>query len=300
MAALAVVETRKLDERKLKAFNAIVNFVTDLNEVYGNTKSVTALSLYNRLVVKHIKFTEIDRIDSALGGFIAFFDKHGAAIMKGDWESIPRDTIISYGTSDKICLEIQKYLYQADEDTRKVIRQHLLTIQAILRPADNSVLLQELSNYANSMQNIKPLELNAPKDLKAALNIDENTKEGKFISGIMHKVKESMEDMGDTSNPTAAIMNLATSGIIPDLIGGLQSGVASGEMDMTRLMQTMIGAMHHLLPQQAPQSQSVSPTPQIAPQLMSATSTPRGESKGVVEVIKDGTATVKPSTATAP
>lgn len=258
--------TKKLDERKLKAFNAIVSFVTDLNEAFGNPKNVTPLSLYTRLVVNHIKFTEVDRIDSALSGFETFVDKYSSAIMKCEWDGIPRDTVIPYGTSDKICLEIQKYIYKADELTRKVIRQHLLTIGAILRPVDNEALLNALTSA--SLQNIKPLELNAPKDLKTALNIDENTKEGKFISGIMYKVKDAMEDMGgDTGNPTAALMNLATSGVIPELIGGLQAGVSSGEMDMTKLMHTMIGAMHTLLPQ-----------PQAAPQIVSG---------NTVEVVKD-------------
>lgn len=236
-------EPRKLDERKIKAFTAIVNFVNDLSDVFGSSKKVTPLSLYNRLVVKHIKFTDINRIDEAIAGFNTFFVKYGDCLIKQEWDKIPRDTIISYGTSESICLEIQKYLHQAGEEDKKVIRQHLLTIQAIIRPADNNALLQELEKIP-----MTGLPLGAPGDLKAALKIDENTNEGRFISGIMNKTKEAMEGM-DTSNPTTALLGLAQSGIVQDLIGGLQNGVANGQMDMGKLLQTMTGALQAFMPQ---------------------------------------------------
>lgn len=250
------IEPKKLDERRLKAFNAVVSFVGDLSEVFGDTKVVTPLSLYNRLVVKHINFTEIGRIDEALRGFTAFFDNYGDAVVKKEWDKIPRGTLISYGSSDKIGLEIQKYLYKADDSTKGVIRQHLLTIQAILKPADTQFLLQELEKVP---QGINPL--NPPADLKAAMKIDESTNEGKFISGIMTKTKEAMADM-DASNPTAAIMNLAQSGIIQDLIGGIQNGVAGGQMDMHKLLGTMSGALQALMPP-PPSSQTKSSVEEV-------------------------------------
>lgn len=261
-----VPEVKKLDERKTKAFTAIVNFVTDLVSVYGGGNKTSPLALYTRLVVNHIKFTETDRIDSALQGFNAFFDAHGASVIKCEWDRIPENTRIRYGQSDRIYLEIQKYIYQSRSNpgTLNAIREHLLTIQAILRPTDTSVLVQELEKMSAASNNA---QLAPPSDFKAALNIDENTNEGRFIAGIMNKTKDALEGF-DTSNPATALVGLAQSGVVQELIGGLQGGVSGGQLDMGKLLATMTGALQGLMPKQVP-NPSPAATSQPPPQSQS-------------------------------
>ena len=63
----------------------------------------------------------------------------------------------------------------------------------------------------------------------------------------MHKAKSSMEDI-DTENPGQAIMGLLSSGVIQDMVVGLQQGVSSGEMDMQKLLGSMQSAIGAIIP----------------------------------------------------
>ena len=215
-----------MDEKYVKSFNAVITFVNDLWEVFGTPKKATPLALYKRLI-SHIKFADAEAINKVLSGFRQFLVTYEDAIMHNNLDSIPRGTQIKYGDSTSIYLDIQKFIHQTknDPDTREAIRQHLVTISAILEP--DSKKLEELD---------KKLE---------DLNINLDSREGEFITGIMHKAKDSMEQV-DTENPGQAIMGLLNSGVIQDMVVGLQQGVNSGEMDMQKLlgsMQTAIGAV---------------------------------------------------------
>jgi len=61
-----------MTETKIEAFNAVVSFVNDLWEVYGNPKKVSPLALYRRLI-SHIKPTQKEGIHKTLSGFVEFF-----------------------------------------------------------------------------------------------------------------------------------------------------------------------------------------------------------------------------------
>jgi hypothetical protein len=126
-------------------------------------------------------------------------------------------------------IDIQKYIYKTnnDSETREAIRRHLMTISAILEP--DSKKLEELDKRIEE------------------LNMDLGSKEGEFITGIMHKAKNSMEDI-DTENPGQAIMGLLSSGVIQEMVSGLQYGVSSGEMDMQKLLGSMQTAIGSIMP----------------------------------------------------
>ena len=220
-----------MDDKYLKAFNAVVTFVNDLWDVFGDSKRVTPLALYRRLI-EHIKFTDVQAINKSLSGFREFLVTYEDAILT-DIETVPRGAVIRYGTSDKVLLEIQKYIYKSDHETREVIKKHLLTIYAIIEPDDKK---------------IAELERGPPRPLSIEeLPIDNDTREGQFITSIMHKAKGTMENV-DANNPGAAIMGLLQSGVIQDMVVGLQAGVGSGEMDMQKLFGSMQAAMSAVAP----------------------------------------------------
>lgn len=213
-----------MDEKYIEAFNAVVSFVGDLWEVFGNPKKATPLALYRRLV-SHIKTTDADAVNKALSGFRQFLVTYEETILDNNLGNIPRGTIIKYGTSKTVFLEIQKYIHLSDTETKEAIRRHLIAVSAILDP---------------NAQKIDALEQKLTD-----LNIDESSNEGQFITGIMSKAKNSIENV-NTDNPGQAIMGLLSSGVIQDMVVGLQSGVADGSMDMQKLlgsMQTAIGAL---------------------------------------------------------
>ena len=212
-----------MKESYLKAFNAIVGFINDLWEVFGNSKKVTPLALYRRLT-QHIRFTDETAILKAIEPFERFVKHYKKLIISGELAKIPRKTAIKYGNSPRARIEIEKFIYRGDAQTRSIIHQHLLTISAILSPSEET--FQELEKKAQATS------------LK-------NSPEGKMISNIVDKLGTSM-DGADMSNPGTAIAHLMNSGIIGELFGSMSQGVGSGEMDIGRLLgslQTTLGAL---------------------------------------------------------
>lgn len=210
------------------AFRAIRDFVDDLWDLFDNkSKKTTPLGLYRRLT-QCIKEDEPGPgIDKCLSGFRLFLTTYSGCLSDPNemMETIPRDTVIRYGTSKNVYLEIQKYLYQTKGDDREVIRQHLLTIAAIIEPSEEA--LASLENAGNILG-------------KMGLNDDSN--ESKFIGNIMGRARSAMENV-NTEDPSEAIMGLLGSGLVPDIIQGLQSGVENGSLDMNKLLGGLQGAM---------------------------------------------------------
>ncbi len=198
-----------MKESYLKAFNAIVNFVNDLWEVFGNPKKPTPLALYRRLT-QHIKFTDEKAILKAIRPFKKFVTKNKEIIMSGELAKMHRGTVIPYGTRPRICIEIQKFIHKGDTETNAIIHQHLLTISAIFSP--NEKTIQELEKKLN-----------------------ENSPESKMIKNVIDKIGPVMAGI-DTQNPMAAITQLASSGIMGELFGSMTQGLQSGEMDFGRLL----------------------------------------------------------------
>lgn len=222
-----------MDDNKIQVFEAITSFVNDLWSVFQSGKP-TPLALYHRMI-KHINSEKSENgMNDSISGFVEFFSKHEVNIVDDKLESIPRDTIIRYGKSEKVYLEIQKYIYRSNKDIemRNAIRKHLLTIAAILQP---------------DIKKFEALESN-----KGMLGIDDSTTEGKFLSNIMKQAQNSMGDV-DTDNPTAAMSVLFTS-VVPQLVSGLQNGVNSGQMDMYKLMSTMQNTLGAIMPAPPPES----------------------------------------------
>lgn len=213
-------------ERNLKAFEAIVSFVKDLNEVFGSTTKATPISLYSRFVDHINPETHTEAMNKIVQGFETFFANNVGNLSEEKVGNIPRGTCIPY--SEKVHLEIQKYLYKADPETRSVIITHLLTIFAILHP-DGKVL--------------KNLE----RRTKGLIDIDTTTNEGQFINDLMEKAKDSMQDT-DLSNPGNAMMGLFQSGVFGELMSGLESGSKNGSIDMKKMMRTIRGALDSILP----------------------------------------------------
>lgn len=234
------VSSSKANKKNIDAFGAIVHFVNDLWEVFGSKNATSGLALYHRLIGR-IGLSEIDNIKKVVDGFNEFLLSHENSIVNNKLENIPRGVSIKYGGSDKIQIEVQKFIYQSDPTTKEIIRQHLLTISTILNPKKEKIA--QLEKRINE------------------LNIDTSTKEGKFITGIMDKAKTSMTNVS-TEDPMQAMMSIFQSGIIQEMVVGLQQGVGSGEMNMQSLLGTMQSAIGSMMPPQTPQPQIEEAAPQ--------------------------------------
>jgi len=242
-----------MNSEYIQAFGAVEDFVELLWDNFKISKKATPLSLYRR-IVNHIRNKKTgtlneDGVNKALSGFRQFLCTFESQIMENNMDKIPRGTVIIYGNRDDICLEIQKYIYlcnkNSDEDTRDLIREHLITISAILEP--NKDKMNEKLAQLGHLENSADLE-------GLDLNIDTSTREGQFIGNIIERTKNSVGESDDGRPPD--MMGLLQSGIIQDMFQGMQ-GVANGEMDMMKMVGTMQNALGALAGASQPQGAPV-------------------------------------------
>jgi hypothetical protein len=121
-------------------FCAIKEFVSDLWEVFGPSQAKSALALYHRLI-QHVEAKEsAEGLEKYITGFKVFFVNYSKELFSVETlANIARGTVIRYGSSDKIFIEIQKYVYKATPSQKEIIRQHLLTISATIDPNDETL-----------------------------------------------------------------------------------------------------------------------------------------------------------------
>lgn len=220
-------------KRYVTAFAAVIEFIKNLWEIFGS-KTVTPLCLYNRLL-EHIKFEDKEAIMKSINGFLSFFDAHGADIFSNNLSAIPVGARINYGDGKNVYLEIQKFMHKSDPETREAIRQHLMTIASILQP-ERIVAI-------------------TPK-----LGIDDQSNEGKFIDTIMKKANATVSGQ-DVSNPMSIMASLFSSGVMTDMMSGLQQGAENGQFDMMKMMQMMQNAMTSMMGDMK-ESETSKPLPQ--------------------------------------
>lgn len=206
-------------ETKSITFLAIKQFVDDLVSVFGD-KGVGPLNLYNRLV-QHVELKDSTQgVDKYISGFKVFFANYESKLENNETiMTIPRNTVIRYGDSPKVYIEVQKYLWLSRNKPEQIeiIRQHLLTIAASIDPSEKSLSALEAAPVLEQM------------------GLGGGTAESKFVRDMMEKAKKSMENT-DTKDPTAAVMGLLSSGLITDMIKGLQVGVDSKTLNPDKLL----------------------------------------------------------------
>lgn len=283
------MSTVKTDSTVSEAFVAIVVFVNDLQEAIGGPAAALPLSMYWRLLA-HIKPNDMNSIRKATDGFATFMTQYGQIIIQAKYDELPLGAKIYYGTSERVYLDIQKYLHKADPDIRASIRSHLLTIGAILTPKQD--MLEELSKAAAVPKEEPGFSLEDVTNLK----IDQSTAEGKFISGLLDKARDSADSIDPSDNPMATIAKLATSGLLTDMMKGLNEGTQNGTLDIRRLLGTMHGAIGQLLPKDEPDGRtfppSQAPIPTPSSELISSTapstsSRPQSSAQKACEALGD-------------
>jgi len=201
-------------------FSAIKEFVEDLSSVFGDGGK-TPLSLYSRLT-KHVEDKDsASGVDKYIKGFKVFFANFESRLESNEMiMEIPRGTVIRYADSPKVYLEIQKYIYLSRNkpDQLEIIRKHLLTIAATIDPNEKSLAALDAAPV------LEQLGLGG-------------TAESRFVKDMMEKAKKSMADVQiDKDDPTSAVIGLLSSGLITDMIKGLQCGVETKTLDPNKLI----------------------------------------------------------------
>jgi hypothetical protein len=199
----------------LLTFKAISNFVTELNELFG--KKQHSLMLYARLINKTTIMHE-QPILKHIGGFKSFCVSNRDAILKREHKQFVKNDI-TY-SEGKVFIDMKQIFSLADKETQEAIWNHILTISAFVDPAGKA---KEI------------LRENSRKDT----NNEVNDHETAFISKIIDRVEQTVGD--ENTDPTAAISSIMSSGVLTELIGGMQTGLQDGSLDISRLMGAVQG-----------------------------------------------------------
>ncbi len=215
----------------MSILTAIHEFVAELIAVVDISQS-KPLVLYNRIVSKISNENNpgFSKCKNPMESFLIRYSDD----LKTDKELkefISRDVYIPYGTEKRFSIEIGKYVHAADSDTNDVIKDHLLVMSAILWPDD-----EHLSTLEKLQHNLATCP---PEDMSP---------ETAFISGILAKTTKALEGIDEPEDPSKAIAELISGGLLTDIMSGIQEG-ANGDMDLSKLMvglQGMVGNFMNL------------------------------------------------------
>jgi hypothetical protein len=206
-----------MNDTSLITFKAITNFVNELGGMYNEKHK--PLRLYHHLINK----TQIGHEQSILkhiDGFRKFCISNRDAILSKDVSKL-EDSNITYST--RVYIDMSIVFSFADDEAKPVIWQHILCISALVDPAGKAkeVLRKNMEDGKSG------------KD------------ETEFLTDIISKVENTVGD--EATNPMDAVGSIMNSGILTDLIGGMQNGLQSGNLDLSKLLgavQGMVGQMN--------------------------------------------------------
>lgn len=202
-----------LSENQLLTFRAISNFVNELNAIFSTQHS---LRLYGRLINKTM-FVHIGPIEKHIDAFRIFCISNRQSILDRNFITMECNNV-QY--SEKVYINIKALLELNNEND--AIWTHLLTISAIIDPTSRAKeVLKEIRNNQSDSKN-----------------------ETEFITNIINQVETHIPV--NSTNPMDAISSIMQSGIFTDLVSGMNNGLNSGNLDITRLMstvQTMVSTM---------------------------------------------------------
>lgn len=193
------------EELNFKAFKAICNFVENLSDVFGS--KFKSIKLYNRLTSKTEIVNDV-AINKHLNIFKDFCIANQDAILSQNKLKF-QQTKLSYST--KVYIDISNVLSLSDNETSKVIFQHLLTITALLVPTTDAKTVLEKVNT----------ESDESKDLIVCENETDEL--------VLDIISFLENNIGHTTNPLEAIMKLVSSGSLMTLIAKVKNAFASGK-----------------------------------------------------------------------
>lgn len=205
------------DDTLLIGFKSVCNFVKDLSVEFG--KKHKPLRLYDRLA-SNTQISHDKAIKKHMDIFQQFCMANRAALRSKD-ESKLTLTKIEY--SERVFIDIGHIFHIADDETKPVIWQHLLTISAIVDPAGKAkeVLLEDEKNNSSGSEN--------------------------FLDDIIEKVKTTIKP---DATPMEAMASMMSSGLITEVVSGLQTNISSGKLDFPKIMGTVQKLMSGMMEQQ--------------------------------------------------
>ena len=217
------MDSTKLTANELLAYQAISSFVSEANAVGGSTQK--SLQLYNRLIQK-TQISHTEAIKKHIVAFKKFCQDNQEALKEQEIDKLTTK-VIEY--SSRVYINFRLLLINSKENA-SAIWQHIITIGAIVYPqAKLKKVLQEKQQR---------------KELSKEAVFDGDSPEDDFLSNIMTKVESSVDP--NTNDPSAALGQIMSGGLMSDLMGSMTSGKQDGSLDLGKLMgslQKMVGKL---------------------------------------------------------
>lgn len=238
-----------VSDSDLKVYNAILDFVKDLNTNFG--KRYKPVALYNRLLEK-TTLQDVSSIRRHVDVFKSFFSRNSTYVA---------DSYIGEGSatiqySDRVYLNIRSILDRTDHSSHECIRSHLLLIYGLLNPgtasgtaAINSAIRQSttatttLSSDSHNSPSTSPSTARGGSAERASSLIPDidmpDTAESKFISESIEEMATQFQNAhARGGNPMELMAGLMKGGNISKFMSNLQEKFQAGDLNMSSLLTT--------------------------------------------------------------
>lgn len=214
-------------ELRHKRFNTLKKFVHEMASFFQDDM---ALKLYNHLLRKtNIKHRA--PVSRHLQIFTEFCKNNRKQILSSN--TAFQQTKLEY--SKRVYIDFSKIFKDIEDgdegpETQSVLFDHLLVLSMVFDPEGqaNKVLKEKAGDEAND--EIKHLFGNNP-----------------FLAEMMEKVEGHVKP---GANPMEAMSSMVSSGLLEELVGGMQQKIQSGEVDMDQLMGSVQRITSSLPPEQ--------------------------------------------------
>lgn len=221
-----------LSDTNLITFKAIINFVNDLNSLFGEFQH--SLKLYHHLITK-TTFAHDKPILKHIEAFTAYCTANQEAIMNKDKTRLNQDNI-QY--SERVYINLHKLFFPTtarskpiDAETEEAIWKHLIYLSARTNPNEGALRLLKtvIESKSESKRESKSGGIN--------VNIPGEGKEKEFLTNIMNKVENCIDP--NATNPLQAISTIMSSGLITELVSDMGQGIENGSLNLNSLMGTV-------------------------------------------------------------
>lgn len=204
-----------MNDSSLISFKAISNFVKELGEMFS--KHQKSLKLYCRLINK-TTLSHDKSIMKHIDAFRKFCIANRESISSKSSDKIVVNRI---DYSPRVFIDIKDIFNFCDKDNEEIIWKHILYISALVDPGGKA--LEILKKYKQ--------------------DDDNSVNESNFLSDFIGKLDSQIDP---SSNPMDTVSSVLNSGIVNDLIKGMDSGISNGKLDLGKLMgtvQNMVGKL---------------------------------------------------------
>jgi hypothetical protein len=210
-----------------KRFNTLKRFVHEMASFFEEDLS---LKLYNHLLKKT---TLKNR--GPVARHVKLFEEFCVANRKQIVESNTALTLSRIEYSSRVYIDFSKIFEDISKeenaaDTQAILFEHLLVLSMVFDP----------EGKASDVLKAKKAD-STPEELRELFN------DNPFLSDMMKKVESQVKP---GANPMEAMTSMMSSGLLQELVTGMQENIENGDLDMEQLMSSVQKMTSSLPPEQ--------------------------------------------------